>query len=1201
MDVLKDILKQDDTVLFIGSGVSMWSGLPSWGNMISQLCDFVEKNGACANLVRSEAENGDLLQAASYGFDQLTNLQIGDFIRTSCKYGVAKPSSIHEKIVSLGPTSFVTTNYDNLIEESVRKWLPDKFFRPPVTNRHLTETASIAHARSHDFIFKPHGDAGDTESIILTREQYRMLLPGGERHAALETVKLLLASRPLVYIGFGLRDPDFLYLRDLLANTYKGGVRDHYAIMADVTANEVSYWRNNYGIHLVNYDTYEDENGYKKHDNLLTLLGQLQECSGANLPESNDIQVVTPQNVLSLARHAGRLLAFTQVSPELKIKAKLTCPGVESGRPNIRNRYVDYKEHSIEKILGENGPKKAIVTGLPGAGKSYSMKKSASAMASKLNDLCLSEEFCPENVVVPIYVDLKLYDGDIIDLISKSLASSLDIYELDTKFRVRIFLDSFNEIPRNFIENGEYEKDIYKFIDSLKNSDVIIGSRTNDGLTKLNLPTYHLEHIDYYYVANEVANMGLSFDIRFENEIISMLRKPFFFNLFISGKVNLPDKFNPIDLYNSYFENIEIAFIESYGIRLDLRLCLSKIAYEALNNGTEAQPLQIVLQIIKSQLKNQEIKVVDESEVANWLVSRDLLIPYVNNKVAFFHQSITEYLAATELACKYQNNPEVLRNVLSHTRWDQALFFTLPLLSIEESEKFLNHVMDVDLQLAITASKYIEIGRTEIVTKLLEKVAILYQNNGIDIDDFRIGFAIRNSLVVDESHCELLEKIVSFKNSLGADAIMLLDTIKGEKFKDYYFELMFTDRNDYNFIANGVSVALKEYITSKDLDRIEELIDRVGVLEGSEIIENNLEGFLTGIANLLGSINLTEVKKALFTSKKDKLPKLNGLILSRMLYEKSSNEKLDFALELLKYTPKAVVSIYFICSRADKDKINLDVIKGEHLEQIVNHALVPDSWSINTIKLICKYNSEFEVLVREKIEQFENPLIKIALESVVSNDSRKIIEKIKELSKKTNEELSNESLCLLKGIDVDWKGYESELLQVLARGNRELSMTVFDQTRNESLGDLPIEELGIWLEMFRDYNKDSDTYWYAYLFSDLLGNCLTQDKIKLFVEEFNSRDSKYRGLLSDLILIKFDGISTDDFSEDSISYLMSRLSKDNHMNRFGDNLLGNTCSKSFVNDYLLPLSNIEEQPLARNLHKVLSIAGQRHGKRYTSF
>lgn len=179
MQNIRNILSQEDTVLFIGSGISLWSGLPSWFQMIGELSTFVEKTGVSSELINAEAKRGDLLQAASYGFDNLSNHQIGEFIRASCRYGIAKPHTIHEKIVKLGPSCFVTTNYDNLIEESLRKWLPDTFFRPPVTNRHLTETAEIVHARSSNFIFKPHGDAGDSDSIILTREQYRKLLPGG--------------------------------------------------------------------------------------------------------------------------------------------------------------------------------------------------------------------------------------------------------------------------------------------------------------------------------------------------------------------------------------------------------------------------------------------------------------------------------------------------------------------------------------------------------------------------------------------------------------------------------------------------------------------------------------------------------------------------------------------------------------------------------------------------------------------------------------------------------------------------------------------------------------------------------------------------------------------------------------------------------------------------------------------------------------
>ena len=122
-----------------------------------------------------------MLQAASFGFDKLTKHQIGDFIRAACRYGVAEPHDIHRQIVSSGPRCFITTNYDNLLEESLRIWQPNRFYRPPVTNRHLTEMGEIIHARAIDFIFKPHGDAADSESIILTREQYRQLLPDGEK------------------------------------------------------------------------------------------------------------------------------------------------------------------------------------------------------------------------------------------------------------------------------------------------------------------------------------------------------------------------------------------------------------------------------------------------------------------------------------------------------------------------------------------------------------------------------------------------------------------------------------------------------------------------------------------------------------------------------------------------------------------------------------------------------------------------------------------------------------------------------------------------------------------------------------------------------------------------------------------------------------------------------------------------------------
>src|ERR1043166_8740512 len=254
-DQLTQALKKEDTVIFVGSGISCWAGLPSWSKLLDQLASYLASAGRDGDLVRREAQQ-DLLQAASYGFDQLTPMEIGKFMRDACRVDTAKPHEIHRKLVTLGPRCFITTNYDQLIEKAAEQWQSTRPFKR-VTNRQPFEEADIIQARTLDFIFKPHGDVGDVESIVLTREQYRKLLEGGEWHHALESLKTLLVTRRVVYLGFGLRDPDFLLLRDVLANTWKGGTRDHYAVVADVGPGEINYWRKNYGIHLIPYATVE--------------------------------------------------------------------------------------------------------------------------------------------------------------------------------------------------------------------------------------------------------------------------------------------------------------------------------------------------------------------------------------------------------------------------------------------------------------------------------------------------------------------------------------------------------------------------------------------------------------------------------------------------------------------------------------------------------------------------------------------------------------------------------------------------------------------------------------------------------------------------------------------------------------------------------------------------------------------------------
>jgi hypothetical protein len=224
---LRTILSRPDAVIFVGSGVSVWSGLPTWRGLISALATYLRSIGELADLVDRELAAGDLLQAASYGFGQLTTGQRCEFLRRTCRVGEARPSPLHLRIATLGPRCFITTNYDTLLESALRDSKPDSYFKI-VSTTNLVESADILHTTAQDFVFKPHGDIGTCDSIVLTREDYRIL--HGPKRYVLETLRILLASRPVVFIGFGLRDPDFLLVKDTLALVYHGAAQDSYAL-----------------------------------------------------------------------------------------------------------------------------------------------------------------------------------------------------------------------------------------------------------------------------------------------------------------------------------------------------------------------------------------------------------------------------------------------------------------------------------------------------------------------------------------------------------------------------------------------------------------------------------------------------------------------------------------------------------------------------------------------------------------------------------------------------------------------------------------------------------------------------------------------------------------------------------------------------------------------------------------------------------
>ncbi len=111
-----------------------------------------------------------------------------------------------------------------------------------------------------------------------------------------------------------------------------------------------------------------------------------------------------------------------------------------------------------------------------------------------------------------------------------TLPNGLSLNTLSQRFKVKIFLDSFNEMPRECWESGSYEADFSKFVEKHADASIIIGSRTNDGLSKMEFPSYSVDEIDEKFVAAELERLKIDIAGRFEREVRSLLQKPILFS-----------------------------------------------------------------------------------------------------------------------------------------------------------------------------------------------------------------------------------------------------------------------------------------------------------------------------------------------------------------------------------------------------------------------------------------------------------------------------------------------------------------------------------------------------------------------------------------------------------------------------------------------------------------------------------------------
>lgn len=233
-------IKEGCAAIFAGAGLSVASGYVDWKELL--------RNPAKKIGLDVDKET-DLVALAQYIYNKDGSKQpLAELIKNSF-ISCNNINENHEILAKLPIKTYWTTNYDSLIEDSLKK-----NGKNPDVKKSVKDLSTIISKRDA-VVYKMHGDISNASDVVLIKEDYELYDLRNQLFSI--SLKRDLISKTFLFIGFSFEDPNLEYILSKVRILTDGYSRKHYCFFRKV--NESDYSNDEKGKKKYQYDRLKQE------------------------------------------------------------------------------------------------------------------------------------------------------------------------------------------------------------------------------------------------------------------------------------------------------------------------------------------------------------------------------------------------------------------------------------------------------------------------------------------------------------------------------------------------------------------------------------------------------------------------------------------------------------------------------------------------------------------------------------------------------------------------------------------------------------------------------------------------------------------------------------------------------------------------------------------------------------------------------